>query len=49
MSAYRAVYHRVERMWYLWNGSDTIRDESGGIRLFITAQEAYNWLAARHD
>lgn len=43
--AYRAVYHRIERAWYLWDGHDAIEDEHGSIRLFTTAGDAYEWLA----
>ena len=44
-SDFRAEYHRIERSWYLWNGRDAIQDEHGAIRLFNTAQDAYDWQA----
>lgn len=44
---YRAEYHRVERMWYLWNGSEAVEDGQGKLRLFVTAAAAYAWLERR--
>lgn len=43
---YRPEYHRFERMWYLWNGHDAVRDDTGVIRFFMTAADAYAWLTA---
>jgi hypothetical protein len=46
---YEAEYHRVKRMWYLWNGREAILDGEGKMRLFLTAQDAYEWLAGIRD
>jgi hypothetical protein len=43
---YEAVYHRLERMWYLWDGHEAILEDDGSPRLFLTAQNAYDWLAS---
>jgi hypothetical protein len=43
-ATYGAVYHRVDRMWYLWNGSEAVLDGGGKLRLFLTAAAAYEWL-----
>lgn len=43
---WRAEYHRLERQWYLWNGQEALPGDDGEPRLFLTAQDAYNYLAA---
>jgi hypothetical protein len=45
----RAVYHRRQREWYLWDGHDAVRDDAGEIRFFLTAQAAYEWLETERD
>jgi hypothetical protein len=39
-------YDPREREWCLWNGREVLRDDNGAVRFFISAQDAYDWLAS---
>jgi hypothetical protein len=47
-AAYQPTYLKSERQWCLWNGKTggEIRDDDGSLRVFLTAQDAFDWLTA---
>lgn len=41
-------YSKRDREWYVWDWSTRkgITDDDGKLRLFLTAEKAYDWIAA---